>query len=987
MLETFHRSYAQTPDGLLLSADGVTSVRRWDGLAASTETAGVIAPTAALTVRQSGKGPILGEYHAYSRFQDNQDNVSNLSPISTVFRTYHAGRVFSATNTVPIAIGATDHGLTTGDKIQMTNVQGTTAANGAWTVTVHDNNNFSLNGSVGNGAHTAETGTWVGGLTAPPAMGICSTINTGTPRAVGSFAHSLTTGDKVRIRGSTQAVINANWTITVVDANNFSLDGSAGGVADNTAAAYWTATQVTPSSGTVISAQNTSPINIGALQHGLTTGNSVTIEDVEGNTAANGTFTITVVDANNFTLDSSTGNGGYSSGGTWKGGVGPPFHGFTLSNATFATPIVITSVSHGLTDGDWVTVTGVRGNTEANGLFQVQRNGDDTFTLADSVGNAAYTAGGFWTAGARYITYSSVPVSAESKVTNRHVLRNTDGQTDTFYLDVDTTDLSDTTLESPLEDDRLADEEAQAILDADGNALANSHTTPPNHKAILAHHNGRMFYAGEVAVKQGHVQVTNGSATVTGVATNFETTFAERAFYVVGHATKYTISSADASAQTLTLSTTYTGTTDKFAVYSIRPQPVEHRLVYYSEADLPESVPVLNAIRLAENDDEIVGMLQAGSFLFFLERHHIWRFSMQSNPGVDGFAWPIATRGVVNNRCHTVIGETVYMLDTDGIYAFKGNGDVDPSSLPIQNIFRPSDSPYQINWQASNWFHCSQYPNQETIRWFVCLSGHRYPRHAIVYNYRQGRWWIEEYNRPITSSVVGELNGGRVVYLGTDAKTTLAMWQGYTDGPDPAQGTARGTVASGTPLSLTITGAIFPTAGVAGNPISIVDGTGKGQTRRVSTATSPTIVVSQPFLITPDSTSVVQLGGIPWAFQTGFFRYVELEDNSPTRVEAVFKPQAEDAIMNINVFHDYSETPYEWTGTLSSAEHNGVRVTSGQSDLVVDLTKENGCVQHRLDRHRDIYADGSRFVSIGLDGVGGKEPTTIYELTLDGASK
>jgi hypothetical protein len=70
--------------------------------------------------------------------------------------------------------------------------------------------------------------------------------------------------------------------------------------------------------GTVTGATNASPIVITAASHGLTTGMKVTIASVGGNTAANGTFTITVVNANSFSLDSSTGNGAYTSGGTWK---------------------------------------------------------------------------------------------------------------------------------------------------------------------------------------------------------------------------------------------------------------------------------------------------------------------------------------------------------------------------------------------------------------------------------------------------------------------------------------------------------------------------------------------------------------------------------------------------------------------------------------------------------------------------------------------
>jgi hypothetical protein len=63
------------------------------------------------------------------------------------------------------------------------------------------------------------------------------------------------------------------------------------------------------------------PISIGtAAAHGLTTGAQVTIAGVQGNTAANGTFTITVTDATHFTLNGTSGNGNYTGGGTILGG-------------------------------------------------------------------------------------------------------------------------------------------------------------------------------------------------------------------------------------------------------------------------------------------------------------------------------------------------------------------------------------------------------------------------------------------------------------------------------------------------------------------------------------------------------------------------------------------------------------------------------------------------------------------------------------------
>lgn len=65
----------------------------------------------------------------------------------------------------------------------------------------------------------------------------------------------------------------------------------------------------------VTNATNASPIQITAAAHGFSGGQFVEITGVTGNTAANGIFRIASIDANNFTLDYSTGNGSYTGGG------------------------------------------------------------------------------------------------------------------------------------------------------------------------------------------------------------------------------------------------------------------------------------------------------------------------------------------------------------------------------------------------------------------------------------------------------------------------------------------------------------------------------------------------------------------------------------------------------------------------------------------------------------------------------------------------
>jgi hypothetical protein len=66
----------------------------------------------------------------------------------------------------------------------------------------------------------------------------------------------------------------------------------------------------------------------------------------------------------------------------------------TITGATNATPIVITAVAHGYSNGDVVLIEGVLTNTAANGTWTVANKTADTFELTGSVGNGAYGGAG-----------------------------------------------------------------------------------------------------------------------------------------------------------------------------------------------------------------------------------------------------------------------------------------------------------------------------------------------------------------------------------------------------------------------------------------------------------------------------------------------------------------------------------------------------------------------------------------------------------------
>lgn len=62
-----------------------------------------------------------------------------------------------------------------------------------------------------------------------------------------------------------------------------------------------------------------------------------------------------------------------------------------ISGASNATPIVVTvAANSGLKDGDRVAISGITGNTNANGIWTIKMASSTTFQLVGSAGNGTY---------------------------------------------------------------------------------------------------------------------------------------------------------------------------------------------------------------------------------------------------------------------------------------------------------------------------------------------------------------------------------------------------------------------------------------------------------------------------------------------------------------------------------------------------------------------------------------------------------------------
>lgn len=185
----------------------------------------------------------------------------------------------STTNSNLVTATVTAHGFSTGNSITIESVGGAdTYMPGTYNITKVDANHFTFDlSSTKSAPYSAPTGSYTARLASPIAYATAPAHGFGVAGA---------TVSNVTISDATPAAYNVTpVTITVVDADNFTYPlSSAPGAATTTGTA----------------SINTTTAHAVAINHGFTSGATVTIGGATPS-VFNGTFSIAVVDANNFT--------------------------------------------------------------------------------------------------------------------------------------------------------------------------------------------------------------------------------------------------------------------------------------------------------------------------------------------------------------------------------------------------------------------------------------------------------------------------------------------------------------------------------------------------------------------------------------------------------------------------------------------------------------------------------------------------------------
>ena len=433
--------------------------------------------------------------------------------------------------------------------------------------------------------------------------------------------------------------------------------------------------------------------------------------------------------------------------------------------------------------------------------------------------------------------------------------------------------------------------------------------------------------------------------------------------------------------------------------YVIAPDSAKRRQILYSETDEPESVPIVNEItvqQMTNVDDEIVGAIPFGAFMYVLGKRHKYALSYTRTPAKDGSVRFVDDRGAFNHYCWDIHESQMYLMDSAGAYVFS-NSKSSSISAQIQDYWRQDGAGDKIDMTKSGNFHVQADRTKEKIYFFVSFVGDSgdYPTRALVYNVRRKGWDAMEYSVMIGASTFVEKSGQTRMIVGAESSKVHMVDEGTTD---IVTAEVRGTASSSSNNTVVKTGADgaedgnFVTA-MIGASVYIYEGTGKGQRRTISSISATTATVSANWTTNPDTTSKYVVGAVEWNWKGQSMPFPEDDARNRREVALSFKPTAGDQRVDLRFYYNNSTTPTE--NEISQKLGDAVEIQEdNKEDTVIFMDADRSALEDATGREKFRFdgmysgsSHGDHKVQIELRGFSADDVPEIQNVRIIGVEE
>lgn len=282
----------------------------------------------------------------------------------------------------------------------------------------------------------------------------------------------------------------------------------------------------------------------------------------------------------------------------------------------------------------------------------------------------------------------------------------------------------------------------------------------------------------------------------------------------------------------------------------------------YSRQQRPHAWPSANYFPIGDKDGaRIIRIEKHGESLLIHKRNSVY---ILTDDPID--ATPKRISGLGTQDYNTSQGDVdnyCYRLTPKGIYRFVPT-EFDPTDLREEYIgFDIQDEEAVIEWSATSMVTMFNYKfgaSQHVYMFFPAQADTS--TKVLVYDRSIDQWVKYKLGTDVFSVAAWEDDGAQKMIFGDGYGYVWEWDSGEGDGHDLDIEEVNGTATAATGTTVSDTTQSWTVNEFAGLKVTIVEGTGIGQSRRIASNTSDTLTVTSAFLTTPDDTSVYAIGAI-----------------------------------------------------------------------------------------------------------------------------